>query len=69
MTLDDAIGALYVREISCGVEIFWDGGMKAWIGDAMNGHHAETMFGRENMGKAGQWLIDEAARSNPKAFQ
>ena len=26
--------------------------MKVWIGDTMNGHHSETMFSRENMGKA-----------------
>jgi hypothetical protein len=35
----------------------------------MNGHHSETMFSRDNMGKARQWLVDEAARIFPKAFQ
>jgi hypothetical protein len=35
MTLDDAIAALYVREINCGLETFWDGGLKVWIGDTM----------------------------------
>ena len=69
MTLDDAIAALYAREINCGCETFSDGGMKVWIGDIMNGHHSETMFSREHMGKAGQWLVDEAARLYPKAFQ
>jgi len=69
MTLDDAIAALYAREINCGCETFWDGGMKVWIGDAMTGHHAEMGFSRENMGKAGQWLVDEAAPLFPKAFQ
>ena len=69
MTLDDASAALYVREINCGLETFWDGGMKVWIGDTMNGHHAEIMLPRENMGKAGQWLVDEAKRLYPKAFQ
>ena len=69
MTLDDAISTLYAREINCGCETFWDGGIKVWIGDTMNGHHAETMSGRENMGKAGQWLVNEAARFYPKAFQ
>jgi hypothetical protein len=69
MTLDDAIAALYVREINCGCETFWDGCIKVWIGDAMDGHHPETMFSRENMGRAGQWLVDEAARLYPKAFQ
>ena len=69
MTLDDAIAALYAREINCGCETFWDGGIKVWIGDTMNGHHAETMFGRENMRLAGHWLVVEAARLYPKAFQ
>jgi hypothetical protein len=53
---------LYAREINCGCETFWDGGIKVGIGDIMNGHHSETTFSRQNMGKAGQWLVDEAAR-------
>ena len=57
MTLDDAIATLYAREINCGCETFWDGGIKVWIGDIMNAHHSETMFSRDNMGKAGQWLV------------
>ena len=70
MTLDCAIAAtLYARVINCGCETFWDGGIKVWIADMMNGHHSETMFSRGNMGKAGQWLVDEAARLSPKAFQ
>jgi hypothetical protein len=40
-----------------------------WIGDTMNGHHAETMFSGENMRQAGQWLVEEAARLHPQAFQ
>ena len=35
----------------------------------MNGHHSETMCSRDNMRKAGQWLVDEAVRHFPKAFQ
>ena len=42
MTLDDAIATLYAREINCGCETFWDGGIKVWISDIMNGHHSET---------------------------
>ena len=68
MTLNDTIAALYVREINCGCETFWDGGIKVWIGDTVNGHHAEAMFSRPHMGRAGQWLVDEA-RLFPKAFQ
>lgn len=46
MTLDDAIAAPYAREINYGRETFWDGGIKIWIGDTMNGHHSETMSAR-----------------------
>jgi hypothetical protein len=57
------------RQSSSRQSPFWDGGIKVWIGDIMNGHHSETTFSRENMGKAGQWLLEEAARIFPKAFQ
>jgi hypothetical protein len=40
MTLDDAIATLYAREINCGCETFWDGGIKVWIGD-QPGQHAQ----------------------------
>ena len=50
-------------------EMFWDGGMKVWIGDIMNGHRSETVFSEQNMRMGGQWLVDEAARLFPKAFQ
>jgi hypothetical protein len=53
MTLDDAIATLYVREINCGRETFWDGGIKVWIGDAVNGHHAETMFSARTWAEPG----------------
>jgi hypothetical protein len=35
----------------------------------MNGHKVETMFSRHRMGEAPQWLIDDAARRYPGAFQ
>jgi hypothetical protein len=69
VTLEDAIAVLYVREINCGCETFWDGGIKVWIGDGMNGHKSETVFSRHRMGLTGQWLVDEAARLYPGAFQ
>jgi hypothetical protein len=46
MTLDDAIATLYVREINCCCETFWDGGIRVWIGDRVNGHKVETIFSR-----------------------
>jgi hypothetical protein len=48
MTLDDAIATLYVREINCGCETFWDGGIRVWIGDWVNGHKIETIFNRHH---------------------
>jgi hypothetical protein len=69
MTLDDAIAMLYAREINSGLETFWDGGLKVWIGDTMNGHDVEAGFGIEDVGKAAQWLVDEATRLYPTAFQ
>jgi hypothetical protein len=62
MTLDDAIAALYAREINRGVETFWDGGISVWIGDRINGHKVETAFSRHRMGEAAKWLLDEATR-------
>jgi hypothetical protein len=35
----------------------------------VNGHKVETIFSRDHMGEAPQWLIDGAARLYPKAFQ
>jgi hypothetical protein len=63
------IATLYAREINCGCETFWDGSIRLWIGDRVNGHKAETMFSRHRMSEAPQWLIDEAARLYPGAFQ
>jgi hypothetical protein len=57
MTLDHAIATLYAREINCGCETFWDGGMKVWIGDIMNGHHSETMF------SGGTWATRDSGSS------
>jgi hypothetical protein len=64
MTLDEAITALYDREINCGCETFWDGGIRVGISDRVNGHKVETMFSRHRMGEVPQWLIDERRGSN-----
>jgi hypothetical protein len=52
MTLDEAITALYVREINCGCKTFWAGGIRVWIGDQVNGHKVETIFSRHRMSEA-----------------
>ena len=55
MTRDDAIATLYVREINCGCETFWDGRIRVWIGDRVNGHKVETIFSRHRT--APVWTI------------
>ena len=35
--LSDVLAALYASEINCGLESFWDGGFRVWIGDPLNG--------------------------------
>jgi hypothetical protein len=47
------------------LETFWDGGITVRIGDTVNGHRSQTVFSRDRMALAGQWLIDEAARLYP----
>jgi hypothetical protein len=69
VTLDEVIATFYAREINCGVATFWNAGIMIWIGDGMKGRLAETTFSRHQMGEAAQWLLDEAARLYPKAFQ
>jgi hypothetical protein len=68
MTLDDAIATLYAREINCGCETFWVGGIKVWIGDIMNGHHSETMFSRDNMGSRASGSSTRQRDFSPRRF-
>ena len=37
MLPQDILQALYDSEINCRIEIFWEGGWTAWLGDDMNG--------------------------------
>jgi hypothetical protein len=36
------LGQLHDSEINAGAQTFYDAGMRIWIGDEMNGIHAET---------------------------
>ena len=67
--LERVLQALRDSEINAGVQTFFDAGIRVWIGDRVNGHKVETIFSRHRMGEAPQWLIDEAARLYPGAFQ
>ena len=41
MTLESVLAALYASEINCGIDSFWDGGWRAWVGDDTNGRLEE----------------------------
>ena len=69
MTLDLAIAQLYTREINCGLQTFWRGGMTVWIGDLLGGRKVEATFPKARMSEAGAWLIDTARRLHPDAFR
>ena len=69
MTLDEAIAELYRREVNCGCETFWDAGITLWIGDQTNGRYSQTQLPRGRLGEAGDWLIKEAKRVKPEAFE
>lgn len=60
--LSQTLQHLYSLEINCGLSSFWDGGWTVWIGDEMNGRHAEALFNREDFDKIDGWLRTEAAR-------
>ena len=45
------LGQLHDSEINAGVQTFYDAGMRIWIGDEMNGLHAETTINRSPAGR------------------
>ena len=61
MELGSIIEALYESEINCSITTFWDGGITAQLGDAMNGFVAEANFARTS--EAAEFL-DRAAREH-----
>ncbi len=60
-SLTTVIQRLYASEINCGLQSFWDGGVKVWLGDPSNGRWSEDSFDIEGLGEAAAWL-DNAAR-------
>lgn len=59
-TLAEVMQRLYNSEINCGLSSFWDGGWTVWIGDELNGRHAEALFDHVDFDKIPQWLLDQA---------
>ena len=69
MTLDEAIAELCRREVNCGCETFFDADVNLWIGDQTNGRYSETQLPKGRFGETGNWLINEAKRVKPEAFE
>ena len=76
-SLECVLQQLHDSEINAGVQTFYDAGMRAWIGDEINGIQAETVFNR--MGSlaasrrwpervtAASWLHKTALRLYPES--
>lgn len=63
----EVMSKLYACEINCGVETFWDNGLTAFIGDALNGRQAQEAFPFDRMRDIPGWLLDNARRLYPDA--
>lgn len=49
-------------EINCGLQAFFDAGVRVWIGDDLNGHAAERVFALTELEAVVPWLRAEALR-------
>lgn len=57
--LEATLRHLYKLEINCGMASFWDGGWDVWIGDDLNGIHAENNV--DTIAEVAPWLRRNAA--------
>lgn len=66
MNLELVMRALYLSEINCRIESFWDAGWKASIGDRHNGFRAseDVFYSFEEMGT---WLLETACELYPES--
>lgn len=63
--LEAVLAELYAREINCGIQTFFDSGIRAWIGDELNGQAASKTFAVGQVDEAAAWLLEEANRRYP----
>jgi hypothetical protein len=71
--LEHILQQLHDSEINAGVQTSYDAGMRAWIGDEMNGIRAETTINRTWAARlkwpegftAASWLHEAALRLYP----
>lgn len=59
VTIEEAISLLYQNEMNCGFQTFWDGGIRVWFGDPINGK-VEENFDIDQINEAAAWLIEQA---------
>jgi hypothetical protein len=65
--LEEVLATLYESEVNCGLESFWDGGFRVWIGDEMNGHLADGRICSDDSGTMALWFIENATRLFPQS--
>jgi hypothetical protein len=71
--LESILRQLHDSEINAGVQMFYDAGMRVWIGDEINGIQAETAINRTRATRlkwpeglsAASWLHDAALHLYP----
>jgi hypothetical protein len=49
-------------EINCGLQAFFDAGVRVWIGDDLNGRAVEQIFAVTDLDQVVPWLRAEATR-------
>ena len=65
--LESVLAALYGSEINCGLESFWDGGFRVWIGDHLNGHFVEDRIPSDRADTMSMWFIQNATAIFPES--
>ena len=68
MKLDSVMRELYYSEINCGMQSFWDGNFRVWVGDDMNGIKDQEEFGPDRLDDAAAWLLKAAVQAFPRSY-
>ena len=58
---------LFASEINSGMQSFWDGPFRVWLGDHMNGHKADGYFRENELDAAAAWLHEQALVHYPQS--
>jgi hypothetical protein len=68
--LEEVLKRLHDSEINAGIQTFFDGGLRAWIGDPLNGRVASAAVSRDDVawgidGSIARWLHEAALALYP----